>query len=101
MPPAAVDREDVRARIAACWDELKATGVRSIRLFGSAARDELRPGSDVDVLIEFDGPVRLRPFMAARRLLEQALGRRVDLMTPSALGPRLAARIAGDLVDAA
>jgi predicted nucleotidyltransferase len=101
MLPAAVDQADVRARIAACRAELAAAGVRSIRLFGSAARDELRPESDVDVLVEFDGPTRFRAFMATRRVLEQALGRRVDLVTPAALKPLLATRIAPELVDAA
>lgn len=97
----ASDRAAVRVRIEAARDELESLGVRSLRLFGSAARDELRPDSDVDVLVEFDGPTRFRAFAATRRLLEQALGRRVDLVTPAALRPALAARIAPELVDAA
>ena len=101
MLPAATDLADVRTRIDAARRELEALGVRRVRLFGSAARDELRPDSDVDILVEFDGPTRFRAFMATRRLLEQALGRRVDLVTPAALRPPLAARIARDLVDAA
>ena len=97
MLRAAADRAEVRARIAACRPELDAVGVRSLRLFGSAARDELRPGSDVDILVEFDGPTRFRAFMATRRLLEERLGRRVDLATPAAIDPLLAARIMRDL----
>jgi predicted nucleotidyltransferase len=94
------DRAEICARIKATRAALAALGVRLVRLFGSAARDALRPDSDVDILIEFDGPTRFRAFMATRRLLEQTLGRRVDLVTPAALKP-LAARIARELVDAA
>ena len=101
VTPIAADRSEVFARIEAVRGELEGLGVRSIRLFGSAARDELRPDSDVDILVEFDGPTRFRAFMATRRLLEETLGRRVDLVTPAALKPALAARIAGELVDAA
>ena len=36
--------------------ELKHYGVRTVAIFGSAARDEIGPTSDVDVLVEFAGP---------------------------------------------
>ena len=50
-------RADVIARISARREELtKQFGVRSLALFGSVARDEARPDSDVDVLVEFEGP---------------------------------------------
>jgi predicted nucleotidyltransferase len=55
----------------------------------------------VDVLVEFDETPSLRPFIATLELLEQAVGRRVDLLTPGALDRRLAERIESDLVDAA
>ena len=97
----APDRAAVQARIGAASRELESLGIRKVRLFGSAARDELRPDSDVDILVEFDGPTRFRAFSAARRILEQATGRRVDLVTSAALKPALAARIAPELVDAA
>lgn len=97
----AADRAEVCARIRTVRGALAALGVRSVRLFGSAARNALRPDSDVDILVEFDGPTRFRAFMATRRLLERTLGRRIDLVTPAALKPLLAARIAHELVDAA
>lgn len=97
----AADRAEIQARIGTLRGELDRLGVRSLRLFGSGARDQLRPDSDVDVLVEFDGPTRFRTFMAVRWLLEDALGRRVDLATPAALNPSLVARITPDLVNAA
>lgn len=48
-------RDEVVRRIRAEEDELKRDfGVRTISLFGSVARDEAAPGSDVDVLVEFE-----------------------------------------------
>lgn len=100
LPPAA-DRAEVLARIRSVRAELDRLGVRSVKLFGSAARDEMGPESDVDVLVEFRGTPRFHPFMATLELLEQTLGRRIDLLTPGALDRRLAERITGDLIDAA
>ena len=50
-------RADVIALLSARRDEMvHRFGVRSLSLFGSMARDEARPDSDVDALVEFDGP---------------------------------------------
>lgn len=49
-------------------------------LFGSAARDELKATSDVDLLVEFDHPVGLFDFVRPQRQLETLLHRRVDLV---------------------
>ena len=57
--------------------------IRSLSLFGSILRDDFRPDSDVDVLVEFkpDGPVGLR-FFELEQELSGILGRKVDLSTP-------------------
>ncbi len=60
-------------------------GLKSLSLFGSVARDEAGPRSDVDVLVEFDGPVDLLRFMDCRFDLESVLGCRVDLVMASAV----------------
>lgn len=69
--------------------ELERFGVKSLALFGSAARGQLRQGSDVDLLVEFDHPVGLFEFIDLKNYLEKLLGRRVDLGTPHSLKPRL------------
>jgi predicted nucleotidyltransferase len=63
--------------------------VKSLSLFGSAARDEMREGSDVDVLVEFDGPATFGGYMGLKDYLED-LARRVtvDLVTEKGLKPR-------------
>lgn len=66
--------------------ELTAFGVVRIGIFGSAARDELREASDVDVLVEFaPDKVTLTNFMGTKFLLEDAFGRKVDLATPDVI----------------
>jgi predicted nucleotidyltransferase len=94
-------REEVRRRVEELRPELSRLGVRSLALFGSAARDALGPDSDVDVLVEFDGPARFDPFMDVKLLLEEALGRRVDLVTTAGLKPALKVRIEPDLLRVA
>ena len=64
-------------------------GVKSLALFGSVARDEARPDSDVDLLVEFDRPVGLFAFIGLQQFLENLLGSKVDLGTLRSLKPRL------------
>ncbi len=59
--------------------------VLHLRLFGSAARDELRDDSDVDVLVEFNVPATYSRYMGLKFYLEDLLGRRVDLVTTKGL----------------
>jgi predicted nucleotidyltransferase len=100
LAPAA-NREEVLARIRSVRAELDRLGVRSVKLFGSAARDEMGPESDIDVLVEFREPPSLRPYIGTLEVLERAVGRRVDMATPGAISPLLAKYIAADLIDAA
>ena len=63
--------------------------IRRLALFGSVLRDDFRPDSDVDVLVEFapDHPVGLIRLAGIERELSALLGRRVDLRTPADLSP--------------
>jgi predicted nucleotidyltransferase len=91
-------RDDVIALIRAHREEIDAFGVRSLALFGSVARDEAGPESDIDVLVEFDEPPRFGTYMGLKLLLEDLLGRRVDLADRSALRPRWKPYIEQDAV---
>ena len=75
--------------------------VRSISIFGSVARDEASPDSDVDILVEFDRRVGLLAFAGLKLALEEWLQARVDLATPAALHPRLKADILREAIRAA
>ena len=61
--------------------------VRRLALFGSVLRDDFRPDSDVDVLVEFSPESRAGLFELARMEAELAelVGRKVDLRTPAEL----------------
>ncbi len=64
-------------------------GVTQLRVFGSVARGEARPDSDIDLLID-TGPVTSSWFPAGLITdLEQLLGRRVEVVTERALNPAL------------
>jgi hypothetical protein len=62
-------------------------GTSSLALFGSLARDEAGPVSDVDVLVEFRETPGLSQYMGLKFWLEDHLGRRVDLVMDKALKP--------------
>jgi predicted nucleotidyltransferase len=73
-------------------------GVKSLALFGSVARDEATPASDVDLLVEFNRPVGLFGLFALQDYLESLLGCPVDLGTPDSLKPRIRARVLQEMV---
>lgn len=68
---------------------LKTLGVKTLYLFGSVARDEARPDSDVDFLVEFAIEATLFDLFRVQHYLEDILGCKVDLGTKSALRQHL------------
>ena len=70
-------------------ESVKRFGVIRLALFGSTARDAANPGSDVDILIAFDGPATSKRYFGAQFYLEDLLGHPVDLVTEKALRPEL------------
>ena len=73
-------------------------GVTSLSLFGSFARDEGRDDSDVDVLVDYDGPATSKSFFGVQFYLEDLLGRRIDLVTNKALRKEFRPYVERDLV---
>lgn len=83
-----VDRRDIEA-IA------ERHGIRSVALFGSAARGEAGPDSDLDIVIELEptSSMGLLEHAAVADELSRLFGRRVDLVTWKALRPRMRATV--------
>lgn len=79
-------------------EDLARLGVESLAVFGSVARDEAGPDSDVDVLVEVRRPMGLFGLIEIQEYLEGLLGRRVDLVTRQALKPRLRERVLREAV---
>ena len=72
---------------------LRRHGIKRAGMFGSYARGEATPESDVDVLVELDRQASLLDFIGVKLDLEDVLGRRVDLVEYAAIKPRLRDRI--------
>ena len=76
-------------------------GVRKIGLFGSIVRDQLRPESDIDIVVEIDTEKKkLHNFLALRRYLENQFGRPVDLGIESTLKPVIRTSVEEDIIYA-
>ena len=87
-------KDAVKQRIVAAREQLAALGVRSVGLFGSFVRGEQTSSSDVDVLVEFCAEQHtFDNFMAVAFLLEDLLGRKVEVVTPEALSPYIGPHI--------
>jgi uncharacterized protein len=95
-----VKRDEVLAIVAAHREQLQAMGVKSLNLFGSVARNEARPDSDVDFLVEFDRPIGLFEFIEIRLYLQDILGCSVDMGTLKALREHLREPVFKDAIHA-
>ena len=60
-------------------------GARNVRVFGSMARDEASPDSDVDILVDMEEGHGLLDIVAIKQELEELLGRPVDVVTEAAV----------------
>lgn len=81
-------KQDIVSILGQHQQQLRLLGVERLGLFGSFVRGEQGPDSDVDILVEFErGQRTFDHFMELSFLLEDLLGRRVELVTPEALSP--------------
>jgi predicted nucleotidyltransferase len=85
------NRGDIRERF----------GVSNLLVFGSVARGEAGPDSDVDVLVDFGGPATLLAIIGLADYLEELLGRRVDLVTRNSLPTRMLRNIENEAIQIA
>ena len=87
-------KDAIVQRILEARERLALLGVRSIGLFGSFVRGEQTPLSDVDILVEFMPEKHtFDNFMEVAFLLEELLGRNVEVVTPEALSPYIGPHI--------
>ena len=81
-----VNKEGIYAKVAKI---LKDEGVRKIAIFGSYVRGGEKPGSDIDILVEFLERKSLLDLVRIERELSEALGIKVDLLTEKSISPYL------------
>jgi predicted nucleotidyltransferase len=81
-----LNKEEIFEKIA---QALKNKGARKIAIFGSYARNEQKPGSDIDVIVEFSERKSLLELVRIERELSEILGIHVDLLTEKSISPYL------------
>jgi len=89
-----MSREEIEATVISV---LAGYGARKIGLFGSYARGEQRPDSDLDLLVDFSDRKSLLTLVRIERELSESLGIKVDLLTEQAISPYLIDRVKSEL----
>jgi predicted nucleotidyltransferase len=84
-----MSRDKVLAVLRAHRTDLKRFGIKSLHLFGSVAKDEAGPESDLDLLLEFEGTATYDRYIGLKFYLEDLLGCHVDLVMRKALKPQM------------
>ena len=91
-------REAVQRRSGLIRTLARAHGARSVELFGSAARGEDRPGSDLDFMVELEPGRSLLDLIGLGEDLQAALGRKVETITKAGMKPRVLAQARKDAI---
>jgi len=95
-------KQDVLQTLHQNRDRLKILGVSRIGIFGSIVRGEQHPGSDIDLLVEFEaGQKTFDAFMELSFLLEEVLQHRIELVTVESLSPYIGPHILKEVEYAA
>ena len=77
---------------------LKKYKVQKIGIFGSYARGEVKPGSDIDIVVNFSDKKTLFDIVGIEQELSETLGIKVDLLTEKSISPYLIDRIKKEMV---
>ena len=81
--------DEIRWKLSTVHERLRALGVVSLSVFGSAARGTSGSLSDIDFLVTFDGPATFDRNMGLKFLLQELFGARIDLVTHRAIRPEM------------
>ncbi len=76
---------------------LERYGAKKIAIFGSYARDEAKPESDIDIIVEFSERKSLLDLVGIEQELSDALGVKADLLTEKSISPYLIDRIKSEM----
>ena len=73
-------------------------GIRQIRIFGSFAKGEEKPHSDIDIIVDISKPIGIYQFIGLKQDLETSLSRKIDLFKPNTIEPLLKDKILAEAV---
>jgi hypothetical protein len=95
-------RDEIIATLRAYEPERRAAGIARLALFGSVARNEAQPGSDIDLLAAFDAgrEFSLLDIIGIENRLTDLVGHPVDLVEEGTLGPRVEKNVNCEIVRA-
>ena len=89
-------RDEVLGKASLIRTLAAAHGARSLELFGSAARGEEGPGSDLDFMVELEPGRSLLDLIGLGEDLQSALGRKVEAVSKAGMKPRVLAQARRD-----
>jgi predicted nucleotidyltransferase len=97
-----MDRQDVLATLRRSEPALRARGVRRVALFGSVARGEHRPGSDIDIMIEVEpkAEITVYDYVDLKEYIAGLFDGPVDVVSADALKPHLRPAATADAIYA-
>ncbi|MDO9707777.1 nucleotidyltransferase family protein [Paracraurococcus lichenis] len=97
-----MDVAAVIATLRAHRPELEAMGIAHAGVFGSVARGEAGPGSDIDILVEFapGQPGDIYAYVGVQEQVASLFPGRVDVVDRGSLRPRLRGHVLADLIHA-
>jgi predicted nucleotidyltransferase len=73
--------------------------IKYLGVFGSYVRGEQSASSDLDILVEFNGSITLLGYSRLENELSDKLGIKVDLVSKTALKPRIGKHILSEVVE--
>jgi uncharacterized protein len=93
--------EEILSRLRGVAPAIRAAGVTRLAVFGSRARGDSRPGSDLDILVDTVVRGASPPFdlFKVMHLIENATGLQTQISIRDLLKPRITERIADDLIE--
>lgn len=92
-------KDDINRVIADNQAQLKSLGAKSFGLFGSFARNEANEYSDIDMIVEFrEGQKNYDNFIELAYLLENLMGRKVELVTTNSLSKYIKPHIEKEVI---
>ncbi len=96
-----MSRDEIIAKLRASAAAIKAEGVTKLAIFGSRARGDERPDSDLDVLIEVapDSSFSLLNLSGVALIVEETTGLPAQVTMRRSMEPRMAERIADDVIE--
>ncbi|MFH0771682.1 MAG: nucleotidyltransferase family protein [Candidatus Omnitrophota bacterium] len=92
------NKEGILATLAGNQVKIKSFGIKRLGLFGSYAKGKQTIQSDIDLLVEFEeGKKTFDNFIQLSFLLEDLLGKKIELVTPESLSPYIKPNIAKEV----